>query len=232
MRLIMTILAIMELTVLKVDGILSTPISEIPALLDREGIAFNPIDKDNWNWSDSNPEVKFRIVHCGNAIALHFHVKDSEQRAMASCDNDDVWEDSCCEFFLSPDGNDVYYNFECNCTCKLLLHGGRKGKENRSSAPTQAYASVQRWSTLGTGRFDTRQGECEWDLVEIIPASALFLHDIRDFSGLDMKANFYKCGDKLDRPHYLSWAPIQNPEPAFHCPEFFGRIHFSISSAR
>ncbi|MCQ2183834.1 MAG: hypothetical protein MJY62_00285 [Bacteroidales bacterium] len=231
MKTLMILFTVMELTVLKVDRILSTPISGIPALLDREEVPFNPINIDNWNWTDSNPEVKFRIAHCGDAIALHFHVKDSEQRAVASCDDGRVWEDSCCEFFVSPEGNDFYYNFECNCIGKLLLHGGRKGEE-RPSAPAEVYASVQRWSTLGTECFDTRQGECEWDLVEIIPASALFLHDIKDLSGLDMKANFYKCGDNLTRSHYLSWAPIQNPKPAFHCPEFFGRIHFNISSAR
>ena len=35
-------------------------------------------------------------------------------------------------------------------------------------------------------------------------------------------ANLYKCGDKTAHPHFLSWAPIQEVEPAFHRPQFFG----------
>ena len=41
-----------------------------------------------------------------------------------------------------------------------------------------------------------------------------------------MKANFYKCGDRLKQQHYLSWNPIDLPRPNFHCPEFFGELTF------
>jgi hypothetical protein len=36
--------------------------------------------------------------------------------------------------------------------------------------------------------------------------------------------NLYKCGDKCDTPHFLSWSPIGLPQPDFHCPDFFGEI--------
>lgn len=39
-----------------------------------------------------------------------------------------------------------------------------------------------------------------------------------------MKANFYKCGDGLTVPHYLSWSPIVTEKPDFHRPEFFNQI--------
>lgn len=39
-------------------------------------------------------------------------------------------------------------------------------------------------------------------------------------------ANFYKCGDKLQTPHFLSWNPINLEKPNFHCPEFFGTLNF------
>ena len=38
--------------------------------------------------------------------------------------------------------------------------------------------------------------------------------------------NFYKCADETMNPHFVSWSPIDLPEPNFHCPEFFGNIHF------
>jgi len=34
------------------------------------------------------------------------------------------------------------------------------------------------------------------------------------------KANFYKCGDELPLPHYLSWNPIYTETPDFYRPDF------------
>ena len=44
--------------------------------------------------------------------------------------------------------------------------------------------------------------------------------------GARMKANFYKCGDKLQTPHFLSWNRIDLPSPNFHRPDFFGTLEF------
>ena len=42
-----------------------------------------------------------------------------------------------------------------------------------------------------------------------------------------LKANFYKCGDKLSVPHYLSWNPVTTEKPDFHRPEYFGLLEFA-----
>ena len=42
----------------------------------------------------------------------------------------------------------------------------------------------------------------------------------------EIKANFYKCGDELQTPHFLSWNPIQIEQPDFHRPDFFGTLEF------
>ena len=39
-----------------------------------------------------------------------------------------------------------------------------------------------------------------------------------------LRANLYKCGDKTPHPHFLSWAPIEEAQPAFHRPQFFGEL--------
>ena len=44
--------------------------------------------------------------------------------------------------------------------------------------------------------------------------------------GKEIKANFYKCGDELQTPHFLSWNPIQIEQPDFHRPDFFGTLEF------
>jgi hypothetical protein len=40
------------------------------------------------------------------------------------------------------------------------------------------------------------------------------------------RGNFYKCGDSLSVPHFLSWQPIDNPTPNFHLEKFFGELDF------
>ena len=209
----------------KIDIPASGNLADVPAMLDAAGVGFAPVSHDNWHWSDRNPVVKVRAAHASDFMVLHFHVSDNELRAVETADDGRVWEDSCVEFFVSPEGNDFYYNFECNCIGTLLLHGGPAGGD-RPSAPSEVYGSVRRWSSLGTGAFEAHEEVREWDLVEMIPASALFRHDIKSFDGLSMKGNFYKCGDLLPHPHFLSWAPIDLPKPMFHCPQFFDAIEF------
>ena len=195
----------------------------VPALMDAAGIEFNPIACVNWKEYPYQPDVKFRAAHTGDAILLHYQVTEASVRAVATADDGRVWEDACVEFFLSPESNDFYYNFECNCAAKLLLHGGPAGGE-RPGATEDVLKSVKRWASLGTEPFEERVGECSWEVALVIPASAIFRHEIADLNGKAMRANFYKCGDLLQTPHFLSWSPIDLPQPKFHCPEFFGEI--------
>ena len=199
--------------------------SAVPALMDAAGIGFQPIATVNWKDYPYQPEVKFRIAHTGKEILLHYQVTEASVRAVAAEDDGRVWEDACVEFFLSPEGNDFYYNFECNCTGKLLLHGGPAGGERPGASP-EVLRSVSRWASLGTEPFEERVGECSWEVALVIPVSAVFRHRIAELDGKTMRANFYKCGDLLQTPHFLSWSPIDLPQPKFHCPEFFGELKF------
>lgn len=197
----------------------------VPALLDANNIAFQPIDVANWKEYPYKPKVSFRIAHTGKEILLHYKVKEASVRAVADKDNGRVWEDACVEFFVSPDGNNSYYNFECNCIGKLLIQGGAVN-ERRPMASPEILAMVKRWSSLGNKPFEERIGECSWELTMVIPVTAFFKHSLNSFNGKEMKGNFYKCGDKLQTPHFLSWSPINLERPMFHCPGFFGMLSF------
>ncbi len=200
--------------------------STVPVLLDNNGIEWNAIACVNWAEFPYQPEVKFRAAHIGEALLLHYQVTEASVRAVAMADDGRVWEDACVEFFLSPEGNDFYYNFECNCATKLLLHGGPAGGE-RPTASEEVLKSVKRWSSLGTEPFEEKVGECTWEVALVIPASAIFRHEIETFNGKTMRANFYKCGDGLSVPHYISWAPIEAEKPNFHRPDCFGKVILS-----
>ncbi len=197
----------------------------VPSLLDGNGIEFQPLDVVNWKDYPYKPEVSFRIAHTGREILLHYKVKEASVRAVASGDNGRVWEDACVEFFVSPEGDDRYYNFECNCVGRLLIQGGAVN-ERRPTASQEVLGMVKRWSSLGGEPFEERLGECSWELVMVIPVSAFFQHSVGSLDGKTMRGNFYKCGDKLQTPHFLSWSPIRLERPMFHCPAFFGTLFF------
>ena len=212
-----------EITVKKIACGLPSA-EDVSKLMDAASVIFNPIDVVNWADFPYCPDVEFRVAHTGEAILINYKVKEASVRAVAQADQGRVWEDSCCEFFVRAEGEDEYYNFECNCAGTLLVNFGKKG--DRHHAPESVLANVKRWSSLGREPFEERIGECSWELSLVIPVSSLFNHNIKDLSGITLRGNFYKCGDLLQTPHFLSWSPIDLPQPCFHCPEFFGKLFF------
>ena len=204
-------------------------IAKISPALTRDGILkafgdipFNPIACDTWHPTDNVPSVRFRIAHSPDAIFLHYEVAEPEMRMAASFDGDRVWEDSCVECFIAPDNDDFYYNFEFSAAGFVYINGGRPG--DRIAPAPEVFASVKRWPEVPSA--PSEDGFFHWSLVAMIPVTAFFRHRIGKLDGISCKANFYKCGDLLPRPHFLSWAPIDLPEPAFHCPKFFAPVRF------
>lgn len=171
------------------------------------------------------PAVNVKLFHDNERLYIKFDVTEKDILAKVAEDQGKTWTDPCVEFFVSPHGNMDYYNFECTCTGKLLLawHPADKPKE---AAPMSVIESVVRHPSLGTECFSLREGENSWSVIEIIPASALFRSGIDSWESKKMSANFYKCGDELPTPHFISWAPIEWKEPSFHRPEFFGTLEF------
>ena len=52
------------------------------------------------------------------------------------------------------------------------------------------------------------------------------MESIESLKGVCATANFYKCGDDLPEPHFVSWNKIEAPTPNFHLPKYFGEIEF------
>lgn len=214
-----------EMNVKRLDCLVSNA-EEVPACFAANNVVYQPIT--NVNWKDEypyQPNVEFAIAYTDGAVLLHYRVTEASVRATAGHDNGPVWEDACVEFFSMPGGDDVYYNVECNCVGTLLIGAG-DSRTGRQHAPEAVLSQVSRWASLGNDGFEERIGECSWEVALVIPFSAFFLHHISSLQGKSVRANFYKCGDKLKTPHFLSWSPIDLPKPNFHCPDFFGTLHF------
>jgi len=175
------------------------------------------------NWPDAYgyaPECQFHIARGKDCLAVVFDVKGKDLRAKNLDDNGSSWEDSCCEFFISPDGKE-YYNMEVTCIASVLMAKG-EGRNNRARLDLEEVNKVQRWSTLPHEEMEVEGGDHEWSIGVLVPYSVIGLdgENLPETVG----ANFYKCGDLTATPHFVTWNPVGTPSPDFHRPEFFGTL--------
>lgn len=212
---------------MNVKKITETPgdAQQIPALLEQAQVEWQRVETVNWPAYPYRPEMAFRIAHTADAILLHYRVTEASVRARYGEDNGSVWTDSCVEFFSIPGGDDIYYNLECNCIGTVLLAAGAT-RNNREHATPEVIGQIKRWASLGRQPFEERVGTCTWEVALLVPYEVFFKHNIHSLDGVRVKANFYKCGDELQTPHFLSWNPIRVENPDFHRPDFFGDITF------
>jgi hypothetical protein len=183
------------------------------------------IDVVNWNEFSYRPKVSFQIAYDEDNLYLRYEVKEDCVRARATENNGHVWLDSCVEFFLSPEGDDEYYNLECNCIGTKLL-GYRKPGVQPEHASDEIINNIRVCSSLGNEPFEEKTGDFSWFLEMEIPWESFWKYRVSELEGKTMRANFYKCGDELSKPHFLSWNPIHTERPSFHQPRFFGELRF------
>ena len=211
-------------TISRINALNSQNLTEASALLDE--VSAQPVACNNWKAGyPYSPEVKFRMAHNGPELFIKFTVTEECTMARVTEDNGEVWTDSCVEFFLALDDTG-YYNFEFTCIGKALL-GFRKERPAAVHATPEIMASIKRFPTLGTQNFDEKKGKNHWELTVAIPATALFRHSGDKWTGLEATANVYKCGDNLSQPHFLSWQPIDTPQPDFHVARCFTAVKFA-----
>ena len=196
--------------------------ADLSSYLDKSAVSFHRIDTVNWVNYSYCPEAAFRIAHTREAILINYRINESDIKAVCDRDNGNVWEDSCVEFFISFN-EDLYYNIECNCIGKILIGKG-SGKQERIRLQDDLLKKVDRWSSLGDSPVKNRSGD--WEISLVIPKEIFYPDITNTFDRIKAKGNFYKCGDCLQTPHFLSWNPIQNETPNFHLPRFFGELLF------
>lgn len=226
MSLVMACLGVMtvsaqSLTVKKIN----TPVTDaeqVPQVLDEANIPFVACATANWDAFPYKPKAEFRIAHTADAFLVQYKVTEDCVRAKYGNDMGSVYTDACMEFFSSPTSDGYYYNVETNCIGTVLLQSGTQ--KVRENAPQAVMDQIKRWSSLGREPFELRNELTTWTLALIIPYSIYYNHEIKNLDGQTITANFYKCGDELCKPHYLSWKAIDVPRPSFHQPSFFGTL--------
>ncbi len=203
--------------------------------IDLKDVELNYCDLSNalatleWNsldqapWKDSypyTPQAQFQIAYDDQAIYLHYDIQEQFVKAKYIRPNENVWEDSCVEFFISFDNRKTYYNAEFNVLGTGLIGYGSADKSQRKRLSSEEILKVDSFSQVRT-----LNGQKSWQQILVIPFEIYGQKGI-DLSGVIAQANFYKCGDELPDPHFIAWNNIDYPSPNFHLPEFFGEIKF------
>jgi hypothetical protein len=175
-----------------------------------------------WSAYPYRPEVKFSIAYGAECVFLKYYVSESFVSATNGAKNGAVYEDSCVEFFISFEEEKAYYNFEFNCIGTARVGYGEK-KADRQLLPEVLISEIKYQSLIS----NHLPGEnVHWELTLAIPFNVFCHHELKEIKGKNCRANFYKCGDLLPTPHFISWSPIKSLKPNFHLPEFFGGLKF------
>ena len=194
----------------------SYTVKKICGTPDWNTVAVMPID--NLLWTDS-VDITAQAQLCWDADYLYVRLEawEKEIRMEETGPLAEVCEDSCLEFFLQPTERTDYFNFEMNPNQALWLGYG-----------TNIEDLIRMTNRCVVTMLDSQVEFTEggWVLSYHIPFAFIrrFFPEFKAEVGTRMRANAYKCGDSTAKPHYLAWNPIDLPEPAFHCPQFFGEL--------
>lgn len=205
-----------------IEGIEKMSYEEMDMAMET-GAAKSFIGCVNWQEYPYRPDVAFSVARSRTHLAVLYHVRGLDLRAMAMEDNGNVWEDSCCEFFAADPSDGTYYNFEMNCIGTLLA-SKRKNRQDFRYFGKDELGQVVRHSSLERKEYGLTDGPYSWQTAICIPFSLVGINP--DNLPGKIRANFYKCADKSAHPHFLSWNPVEIPEPDFHRPDYFGELLF------
>lgn len=187
-----------------------------------EDFAWNNVSAlsvDTLLWSPEVP-ISAKAQFCYDDSALYVRLQAVEPNIRAEITDilGEPCQDSCLEFFFSPiPGDNRYFNIEFNPNLCMYLGIGYDLQSNVRLMPEE--------NPFHPVASRTEDG---WILEYSIPHSFVrqFFPEYAPVPGNSIRANCYKCGDLTLQEHYLSWSPIDLPAPCFHCPQFFGVMHF------
>ena len=189
-----------------------------PEQFDWSKVPVAPID--NYLWLDKAPiECTAQVCYDDAALYVRMTAKEQNIRAEETGVQGMPCLDSCLEFFFRPFADSMrYINIELNPNCCMWL--GYRNEENK-------LIRIEEPSTILNAKAErTADG---WEVTYQVPEAliAKYFDGFKFESGKKMPANFYKCGDLTVQKHYIAWNKIEQDEPAFHVPEWFGDVSFA-----
>ncbi|MEG1757837.1 MAG: carbohydrate-binding family 9-like protein [Oscillospiraceae bacterium] len=172
--------------------------------------------KYDWFGGAKSPTTSFCVTYKEKSGFLVDIVCEEENPIARFSDDEDVFKDSCVEFFVNfyPRKDKRYLNFEINSKGAMLCMIG-KTRSDRVFARELVTVKPLAAAYIHDDR---------WEAHLTIPNE--FIKQIYDSdkfeSGDLLRGNFYKCGDETKSPHWGSWNTLGENPIDFHDPDTFG----------
>ena len=175
------------------------------------------IDTKLWG-TETDITAQGKLCYDEEALHVHLSAVEANIRAEEFGPLGSPCRDSCLEFFFCPvDGDSRYFNIEFSPTGCFYLGFGH-----------DRYDLVRLLPEKALFRPEINRTADGWEIPYSIPYSfiRLFLPAFEAVSGGCIRANFYKCGDRTEKEHYLSWNPIEAKNPDYHLSAYFAPLYF------
>jgi len=177
------------------------------------------------------PKTQAKVLYDDNNLYVFFRVEDCYVRAVADKIHGKVWEDSCVEFFFTPQDQSEYeyFNLETNCGGRMLFRYNDQRRKTETYVKESDCELIEVHHSLPRFIINEITEPMVWTLRYKLPfrAIARYAKITKPLAGVSWKANFYKCSENSSHPHWLTWARVDFPTPNFHLPQYFGTLQFA-----
>lgn len=176
------------------------------------------------------PVVEAKMMYDDNNVFVIFRVKDRFVQSTVQEYNGNVSENSCVEFFFSPDTAHPlkYFNLEVNAGGTPLIFCISKPWNEYTKLKDEDISEIEIAHSLPKKVDPEITEPVTWIIEYRIPLEMLrkYSNVTRPGPGVSWKGNFYKTGSKTSNPNYMTWSFVDNPTPNFHLPQYFGTLKF------
>ena len=176
------------------------------------------------------PVVEAKMMYDEKNIYGIFRVKDRFVQSTVQEYNGSVSENSCVEFFFSPDTAYPlrYFNLEINAGGTPLIFYISKPWNDFRKLEIEDINKIEIAHSLPKKVYPEITEPITWIIEFRVPLDMLRKYsDITTPGpGVAWKGNFYKTGSKTSNPNYMTWSFVDNPTPNFHLPQYFGTLKF------
>ena len=177
-----------------------------------------------WGSEDYHIPVVSQVVYDEEGFIVKFTVEESDPLREKKNHLEFVHEDSCVEFFANflPETSEKYINFEVNALgCMNVAF-----RSNRTDGVPLKIEEIENF------HIHTEIEENFWRVTYKIGYDFIkrYYPEFDIDSCAYIRGNFYKCGNKTEMKHYLSYFKINLEQPNFHCPGFFGNMYINKSN--
>ncbi|MDO5571164.1 MAG: carbohydrate-binding family 9-like protein [Bacteroidales bacterium] len=182
------------------------------------------IECNNWPKIYSYKPITYvKFARGEKNLFVSFSINGNSLKAVNSCDQTPVEEDSSISIALKNPINSNYYLFDFNCIGTCFASKGTDPNAMELFKKEELNL-IKRYSDIGKRPFYEMEGLFSWEITVSLPLSLIDV-DVLNLPK-DMECNFGKIATQTSLPHFLTWNPVNSPSPTMVYPDSFGKLVF------